>query len=121
MLGSSAIALVFAGLAMTMYKQRQGTAEAIAHIVPALYRGSLNRFYVDEIYEAVFVRPLKAIAFVCKGIETLVFDAVRLIASLPRLLGDALRSMQNGLVQFYAMTTAIGIVAFLTYLVFFSK
>jgi NADH-quinone oxidoreductase subunit L len=121
MLLSSAIAIVFAGLAMTLYNQRPGTADALARIAPTLYRSSYNRFYVDEIYDLVFVRPLKAIALVCKGIETLVFDMVRLIASLPKLLGDSLRSMQNGLVQFYAMTTAIGLIAFLTYLVFFSK
>jgi NADH-quinone oxidoreductase subunit L len=121
MAGSSAVALLFAGLAMWMYKQRPGSADAFARKVPGIYRSSYNRFYVDEFYEAAFVQPLKAIALICKGIESLVFDMVRLIAALPRLLGDSLRSMQNGLVQFYAMTTAIGIVAFLTYLVFFSK
>lgn len=121
MLGSSAVALVFAGLAMTIYKERPGTADAIARTFPSFYNGSFNRFYVDDIYEKLFAQPLRAIASICKGIETLVYDVVRLIAALPRMLGDSLRAMQNGLVQFYAMTTAIGVVAFLAYLVFFSK
>ena len=121
MIGSSVVALVFAGLAMWMYYSKPGTAEALARKFPRVYTSSLNRFYIDEIYEALFVQPLRAIAFICKGIEALLFDIVRLIASLPRMLGDSLRYMQNGLVQFYAMTTAVGIVAFLTYLVFFSK
>ncbi len=121
MLGSSAIALICAGLAMWMYYSKPGTSEALARQMPRLYHSSLNRFYVDEIYEVVFVQPLRAVAFICKGIESLLFDIVRLIAALPRMLGDSLRYMQNGLVQFYAMTTAVGIVAFLAYLVFFSK
>ena len=36
------------------------------------------------------------------------YDLVRLIASVPRLLADLLRPLQNGLVQFYALAMVFG-------------
>jgi NADH-quinone oxidoreductase subunit L len=50
-----------------------------------------------------------------------VYDLVRLIASIPRLLADLVRPLQNGLVQFYALSMAMGVAAFVGYLVLFAK
>jgi NADH-quinone oxidoreductase subunit L len=121
MLGTSAIAIIMVGLAYWMYVVKSGTSEALAKRLPRWYRASLNKLYVDEIYNVVFVQPLKAIAYICKGIELLVFDVVRLIAAAPRGVADVIRPLQNGLVQFYALTTAMGVAAFIGYLVFFAK
>jgi proton-translocating NADH-quinone oxidoreductase chain L len=121
MLGSSAIAIAAALLAMWMYILKPGTAEAVAQRCRSWYGLSLNRLYVDEIYNLLFVQPLRAIAIICNAIEALVFDIVRLIAAIPRGVADAIRPLQNGLVQFYALTTAMGLAAFIGYLVFFAK
>ncbi len=121
MAGSSAVAVAGAALAWWMYYRRPGSAAALARAIPRWYHASLNRFYVDEIYNILFVQPLNFLALVAKGTEALIFDLVRLIAAIPRGMGQAIRPLQNGLLQFYALTTAMGVAAFIGYLVFFAK
>jgi hypothetical protein len=53
----------------------------------------------------------------CRGVESLLFDVVRLVATLPKLVGDVFRPMQNGLVQFYGLSMVMGVVAFLGFLI----
>ncbi len=121
MLSGTAVALAGTLLAWWMYCVRPTSSQALAHAVPRWYHASLNRFYVDEIFHLLFVLPLNVLALLSKAIEALIYDLVRLIASIPRGIAEAIRPLQNGLVQFYALTTAMGVVAFIGYLVFFSK
>jgi proton-translocating NADH-quinone oxidoreductase chain L len=121
MAGSSFVAISGAALAWWMYYRRPGSAAALAHAIPRWYHASLNRFYVDEIFNVLIVQPLNFLALVAKGTEALIFDLVRLIAVIPRGMGQAIRPLQNGLLQFYALTTAMGVAAFIGYLVFFAK
>jgi len=120
-IGSVAAALSGVIVAWWMYVKKPSTADAIARRFPVGYHASLNRLYVDEIYNLLFVQPMNLIALICRGIEALVFDMVRLIASIPRGVAESIRPLQNGLVQFYALTTAMGVAAFIGYLVFFAK
>jgi proton-translocating NADH-quinone oxidoreductase chain L len=121
MLGSGAVALVMIGLAYYVYVAKPGTSEALARRFARCYRSSLDKLYVDEIYDLLFVRPLRGLAYACQVIESLVFDVVRLVAALPRGVANLIRPLQNGLVQFYALTTAMGVAAFIGYLVFFAR
>ena len=77
---------------------------------------------MDEIYTVLFVQPLTLLAGVCKLIEAVIYDLVRLVASIPRYIGEVvLRPLQNGLVQFYALAMVMGVAAFVGYLVLFAK
>src|SRR5262249_11647780 len=62
MLGSTAVALAGVGLAWYLYQSRPGSAEDVAAAAPRLYYLSLNRLYVDEIYNILFVQPLTLLA-----------------------------------------------------------
>ena len=49
-------------------------------------------------------------------------NLARVIPALPKdQVMYAIRPLQNGLVQFYALTTAMGVAAFIGYLVFLAK
>jgi NADH-quinone oxidoreductase subunit L len=117
MIGSTVVAVGGAGLAYWMYHLKLGVAEVIPRKAPAWYYASLNKLYVDEIFNLLFVQPMNALAAICKGLEGLVFDIVRLIAAIPRGVAELIRPLQNGLVQFYALTMAMGLVAFIGYLI----
>ncbi len=80
-----------------------------------LYGLSLNKFYVDEAYGATVGRPTTVLAHVCKFFDVYVVDnLVKLVAWVPRFVGrDLLAPFQNGLVQFYAGATALGVAALL--------
>ena len=80
-----------------------------------LYRASLNKFYVDEIYSWVVVTPTLVAAKVSEFVDIYFVDGlVRLTAWIPRVFGrDVLAPFQNGLIQFYAAITAVGVACLL--------
>ena len=117
LLGSTAIALAGLGAAWYMYVHKPAAADKVARSASTLYYLSLNKLYVDEIYNLVFVQPLNLLAGICGLLEAIVNDLVRLIASMPRALANVLRPLQNGLVQFYALAMVLGVVVFIGYLV----
>ena len=75
---------------------------------------SLNKFYFDEIYGLLIVKPLTIFAHVCRIVDAYLLDGlVDLIGQLPAFCGFLVRPMQNGLVQFYALLMALGLAGFL--------
>jgi NADH-quinone oxidoreductase subunit L len=121
MLGSAAVAIAGISLAYYMYVARPAAAEKVAAAAGSFYYWSLNKLYVDEIYTLLFVQPLNLIAGICGLLEAVVYDLMRLIASIPRALGDVLKPLQNGLVQFNALAMIMGVAVFIGYLVLFAK
>jgi proton-translocating NADH-quinone oxidoreductase chain L len=102
-----------------------GNAKAVMHLtgpVKSLYNASLNKFYVDEIYEWLIARPTRAFAIICDFADAYFVDGtVRLIAKLPRGLGrSVLARHQNGLIQFYAGASVLCVAVLLLALMFFS-
>jgi NADH-quinone oxidoreductase subunit L len=73
--------------------------------------GSLfaNRFYFDQIYAGLVVRPLEILALLAAGFDRHVVDGlVGGVARLPVALGAATRRLQSGLVQRYALAGVLG-------------
>ncbi len=99
------------GLSWLLYGLPSEIPARLASRLGRLYRASYNKFYVDEIYETLVVKPTKAIAVVSRFIDVYFVDGlVRLTAWIPRLVGrDLLAPFQNGLIQFYAAVTALGL------------
>jgi NADH:ubiquinone oxidoreductase subunit 5 (subunit L)/multisubunit Na+/H+ antiporter MnhA subunit len=118
---STAAALLGVGLAYYLYMARPGTADRVAGTARTPYYLSRNKLYVDEVYNVLFVQPLSLLAGVCRLIETVVYDLVRLIAMLPRYVGEGFRWAQNGLVQYYALAMVLGAAGFLGWLVLSAK
>ena len=86
-----------------------------------LYEASLNKFYVDEVYDWVAVKATKALAVVCEFLDIYLVDQLVIgIAKLPRKFGkDLLAGYQNGLIQFYAAISALGVAVLLFILLLF--
>jgi NADH-quinone oxidoreductase subunit L len=102
-----------------------GSAETIVRVpsrVHALYEASLNKFYIDEFYEWLILRPTRAIAIACDFVDLYFVDGLaRGIAKLPRWFGlAALARNQNGLIQFYAGASVLCVaVLMLALMIFF--
>ena len=56
---STGIALAGIGIAFFFWHQRPSAAAAIARQFSGVHRLLLNKYYVDEIYDAVIVQPIK--------------------------------------------------------------
>ncbi|HLN30357.1 MAG TPA: NADH-quinone oxidoreductase subunit L [Gemmataceae bacterium] len=115
---SIALALGGVGLAWFLYVLRPGYSARIAAAVPRLYQLSLNKFYIDELYDFFIVQPLVGLAIFARIFDLNVVDGlVDLVGQIPRFLGILFRPIQNGLTQFYALAMALGLAVFLIALV----
>jgi NADH-quinone oxidoreductase subunit L len=115
MLLSSAFALGGIGIAYMMYVSQPGLADRLSRSMAIAYDWSRNKFYLDELYEALIVGPVTAFAHVLRIFDLYILDGlVDLIGQLPAFLGFLLRPAQNGLVQYYALLTALGVAGFVT-------
>jgi NADH:ubiquinone oxidoreductase subunit 5 (subunit L)/multisubunit Na+/H+ antiporter MnhA subunit len=114
MIGSSLFALAGIALAYLMYLKRPEMPGKLATSMQAFYQLSLNKFYVDELYDSFILKPVQGFADFCRIIDAGVVDGlVDTIGELPRLAGSLFRPVQNGLVQFYALAMMLGLTVFL--------
>lgn len=78
------------------------------------YKLSRGKFFIDEIYQLVIVLPLRGFAVVCYAIDRWIVDGiVNLVGRVPLLVGGLMRSLQMGLVQFYALAMVLGVLVLL--------
>jgi NADH-quinone oxidoreductase subunit L len=84
----------------------------------AAYQLSLNKWYVDEVYDRLFVRPtFKAAVELWKRMDVATIDAaVNGVARGVAWSGWLLRLVQSGQTQHYALGMALGAVLILTLL-----
>lgn len=103
-------------LSWVMYAQPSTLPARLASALRPLYLTSYHKFYVDEFYEWVVVRPVSVLAMISEFLDIYLVDGlgVRGTAFLPRWFGrTVLAPFQNGLLQFYAAATAVGVAGLL--------
>jgi NADH-quinone oxidoreductase subunit L len=98
---------------------KYGRAGARIEQEPAnlLYRLSVNKYYIDELYDLVIVRPFTALAgFLARFIDPWVIDgAVNGVAGTVRGFSWVWRGLQTGNVQHYVAGFLLGALALLGY------
>ena len=79
-------------------------------------RTLLNKYYVDEIYVAVIVRPITRLSTVAlwRGADAALIDgAVNGVGTSVRGLSGSLRRLQTGSIRAYAASLFLGVVLIL--------
>lgn len=71
-----AIALMGWGLAHFLYAVSPVTAEGWAEKFSGLYRLLLNKYYIDELYDLLFVEPLKRLGMILDWFDRTIIDGV---------------------------------------------
>jgi NADH-quinone oxidoreductase subunit L len=105
------------GLAALFYLIIPGLPGLIASIFRPVYLFMLNKWYFDELYDAIFVRPAwKLGRGLWRGGDEAVIDACgpNGAAGLVRNLAQRLSTMQTGFVYHYAFVMIAGVVVFTT-------
>jgi NADH-quinone oxidoreductase subunit L len=105
------------GLAYVMYIARPGMADAWAKALRPLYLFSYNKWYFDELYDRIFVRPAFYLGRnLWKNGDGAVIDGVGPdgVAGLTRRIAQRVSAMQTGYVYHYAFAMLIGVVVFVT-------
>jgi NADH-quinone oxidoreductase subunit L len=106
-------------VAYWLYIRNWGMAERWAKGAGWLYELVYNKYYVDQAYMEVVVKPLRMLGdFLTGDVEVRVIDgAVIGLARLLGLVGEGLRRVQTGLVRNYALAILLGAVGLVAYFV----
>src|SRR5713226_935141 len=104
-------ALLGLGIAYWLYLKRPEKADGLAKSMAPAYRTLLNKYYVDELYDATIVKPLLWIStnVFWKVADVAGIDgAVNGIADGITTIGDRTRHTQSGNTRSYAVWVVIG-------------
>ena len=111
MAASTGAALAGAFLAYLFYYAKPELPERLATKAHAMYSILLNKYYVDEVYDAAIVRPMVETSreFLWKFVDVILIDgAVNGVGKLVRGSAGGLRHMQTGYVRTYVGWILLG-------------
>jgi NADH-quinone oxidoreductase subunit L len=116
-----AIALLGWAIAYRLYVARPELPARIAARAAGLHALLANKYYVDEIYDAVIVRPLVRVsdAVLFRTVDAGLIDTVAvngLARTVQVFASSGLRRLQSGLAQGYVASMLAGTAAILWYL-----
>ncbi len=102
-------------LAYLMHLKDRAQAEKLARTFGPITRGIEAKYWVDEIYGAVIVSPLRMLAHLLGLVDRFVIDGIVFLAGLlPQAVGISLKlSVQRGLLQGYATAMVLGMAVIL--------
>ena len=124
LVGFSVLA-AFAGIAagVLIYCRGRGRAAVVSgQTVDAVRRGSFNKWYVDEIYEAVFVSPFNYISGLSSDFDRSVIDnSLDGLSDFVRDTSRRLSALQSGLLRYYAAAMVGGVVVIIVLLFIYSS
>jgi NADH-quinone oxidoreductase subunit L len=116
---STLIAVIGVSVAAFLYLGDQNEVRVLTRILKPLYRLSYGKFFFDPLYAVIVVWPLRGLAAVSYWVDRYLIDGlVDFCGRVPVLLGSALRNLQSGLIQFYALAMVLGLLVLLVTLIF---
>jgi NADH-quinone oxidoreductase subunit L len=125
-IGTVLLALAALWVAYQVYGKRKWKKtfrDPLAYYLGVFFEGFEQRWYADDVYNSMIVRPFKATGrflsriFDPLGIDGLVNGAARLVG----LGGRGLREAQTGYIRSYALVFFVGVVAVLGYFGFAAR
>jgi NADH-quinone oxidoreductase subunit L len=108
----AALGLLGIAVAYYVWVRRVGTATIVRERLPALYTLFANKWYFDELIEALIVRPAAAFGrFANDTFERVVVEGAIVggTEALVSASSTAIRALQNGLLRYYAALLTLGV------------
>ncbi len=106
------------------YIKNTNLPSLLARKINFAYRISFNKWYFDEIYDAILVRPTKKIGyFLWQFIDIKIIDRLgpNGLADISKVIAGRVNKFQSGFLFHYATWMVIGAVAIISFLVFALK
>jgi NADH-quinone oxidoreductase subunit L len=107
-------------LAYVLYVSKPYLPQKIAGSLGSFYEAVLNKYYIDEIYAKLFVKPLVdgSTSILWQGVDRKVIDdTVNNVADGARHVSDEVRQMQSGNLRSYAGWIAAGAAVVIAYMI----
>lgn len=115
---STLIALLGLGFAYLFYVAKPTIAHGLANKLRIVHKFLYQKWYVDELYDFLIVRPLRVISDVVlwRWVDMRVVDGfVNYVARFTRDFSERLRRVETGMVQNYALSIVVGAVLLIGY------
>jgi NADH-quinone oxidoreductase subunit L len=115
---STLVALAGIGVATSLFLRAPERAAALSERFAGLYRLLVNKYWVDEIYDASVVQPIKRTSsgLLWRGMDAGMIDGtVNGVGLAVRGWSAVLRRLQTGSVRAYAMSLFVGAIGVLGY------
>ncbi|MEI6246054.1 MAG: NADH-quinone oxidoreductase subunit L, partial [Acidobacteriota bacterium] len=100
------------------WKWKPEAADSVAASLSGVHTLLLNKYYVDEFYNAVIVQPIKRVStgVLWRGVDAGLIDGtVNAVGLVVRGWSAVLRRLQTGSVRAYAMSIFVGVVVIVGY------
>jgi len=117
---SVAVALLGLILAWLLYVSKPYLPQKVSDALGGFYNAVLNKYYVDELYAKLFVKPLVdgSTSILWQGVDRKVIDdSVNNAADGARDISDNVRHMQSGNLRSYAGWIAAGSAVVIAYMI----
>jgi NADH-quinone oxidoreductase subunit L len=115
---SVAVAVAGILLATRWYKRETETPSKLAAALKGPYKVLLNKYFVDEIYGAAFIRPFVMAGRISWGVDRWLVDGtVNVVAYSNEVFGMLLRFFQTGYIRNYGLFILIGVLVLLYFFV----
>lgn len=117
---SVALALTAIYFALQIYTKKPGIAVDISNKFKGLYNLLLNKYFVDEVYEAAIIQPIQkgSEKILWKFTDNIIIDgAVNGVAKIVNKGSSVIRKIQTGITQFYAFIMVLGIAVVLLWII----
>ena len=118
MIVSTVVAVSGIGIAFYFFLKHRAAADGVAARFAGLYRLLQHKYYVDEIYDATIVQPIRIVSQegLWKIVDVRAIDGtVNLVGRVVEGSSQELRRTQTGSVRAYAASLFLGVVLILGY------
>jgi NADH-quinone oxidoreductase subunit L len=107
------------GLAWATYQRRAIDAASLAAAFGPIYRGALNRFWIDDVFEGAYRLVILGFSRLIGWIDRYLVDGVlNVLSAWTVTAGDDMRTMQSGRAQDYVYGVAVGLLVLLLWVQF---
>ena len=107
-------------LAWLLYRDRPQLPQRIANALGGFYHAVANKYYVDELYAVLFVKPVVdgSTSILWHGVDqNVIDDTLNDSAEAARDVSDSVRHMQSGNLRSYAGWVALGAAGVIAYMI----
>jgi NADH-quinone oxidoreductase subunit L len=112
------ISILGIGLAWWVYVREPGTAARVRERYAWLHRFLVNKWYFDELYEAMFVRPVATFGGFGRRVVETDFVQGTIVGGatgIVRVSTSFARTIQTGYLRMYALLLLVGVAGLTLY------
>lgn len=114
-----ALGIIAIIMAYIIYLKKTNLANILAKKLSYLYKISFNKYYFDELYQIIFINPVKKSGnFLWRVIDVKIIDGIpNLLAQIARYFSFRISKLETGLIYSYSGWMVFGLILILLFII----